>query len=217
MTNQLKSYIALALVIVLAVVVYYHYKPHQMLGGAVDCGSSTCFTSLGVTTGILEADGGFLSTGATTLSGSVTLSGATTIATTTITGPLRDHEPVYSTSTSATSATLVQNDFVQYGTWFVTPNTGSLTYTIPASSTMPLIVPAAGNKRQIDICNATTTALTNISFVAGTGIDLEIASSSSISTSIRNGSCAHFQIIRLPATASSFDISVQEFTTAEAD
>ena len=82
-----------------------------------------------------------------------------------------------STSTTDTATTLIAGDFVNYDTVLVTPNTADLTYTFTASSSLTHFVPATGDR--FDQCwfNATTTAGIDLIFAAGTGIDLEVATS----------------------------------------
>lgn len=86
-----------------------------------------------------------------------------------------------STSTTATSQTLVQADILNYDTMLITPNTGSLTLTLPASSTLTSVVPSAGDRQDICIVNGTSTAAITIKLAAGTGIDLYTVATSTIS------------------------------------
>ena len=123
-----------------------------------------------------------------------------------------------STSTTATTQTLAAADITNYSTVIMTPNTGATTFTLPASSTLSAFIPTAGDMARQCWFNATTTTNANglITFAAGTGIDLEIASSTAgISTGStpnltlagQNSGC--FTFIRKPATASAFDIVAQ--------
>ena len=124
------------------------------------------------------------------------------------------HSYVNSTSTTATTYTLVAADILNYESVVITPNTGDLTLTLPASSTLSAFVPTAGDWAEQCWYNASTTAGIDITFAAGTGIDLEVASSTSggaqspVLTMLANSS-ACFKYIRKPATASAFDIIVQ--------
>lgn len=81
--------------------------------------------------------------------------------------------PVYTgtnaTSTVVTAYTLISQDVVGYSTIDLTPNTGSLTLTLPASSTMSTWLPSEGNRLTILLVNATTTPGVNIITAAGTG------------------------------------------------
>ena len=115
-----------------------------------------------------------------------------------------------STSTTATTQTLVAADIANYDTVLITPNTGDLTLTFPASSTLSAFVPTAGDRATQCWHNATTTAGIDITFSAGTGIDLEFASSSQavqVKTLLADGFVC-FEYVRKAATASAFDIGV---------
>ena len=122
-----------------------------------------------------------------------------------------------STTTTATTYTLTANDIAPRGVLkdviLITPNTGDLTLTFPASSTMPHVLPTVGKMAKQCWYNASTTAGIDITFAAGTGIDLEVASSTSggqqtaVLTVLANSSVC-FTYIRKPATTAAFDISV---------
>lgn len=85
-----------------------------------------------------------------------------------------------STSTTATTQTFVEADFLNYDTVLLTPNTNSLTGTLMASSTMTNMIPTAGDRQDVCIFNATSTAGKNITLAAGTGIDLLTVATSTI-------------------------------------
>lgn len=82
-----------------------------------------------------------------------------------------------STSTLATSQTLVQADILNYSTILMTPNTASLTLTMPATSTLTSFVPTVGDRQDVCFLNSTSTSATTITFVAGTGMNIQTASS----------------------------------------
>lgn len=107
------------------------------------------------------------------------------------------------TSTSATTATLVQAD-MSYSSRSVTPNTGALTYTLPATSTLTTFIPTAGDMARQCFYNATSTAAATITFAAGTGIDLEVATSTSqtgaFDLTIGAGNMGCFDFFRKPNT-----------------
>jgi hypothetical protein len=86
-----------------------------------------------------------------------------------------------STSTTATTYTLLQADILNYDTMLITPNTNSLTLTLPASSTLTTMIPTAGDRQELCIINGTTTASKTITFTAGTGDDLYTVATSTIS------------------------------------
>ena len=88
------------------------------------------------------------------------------------------------TSTDQTSLTLVQADILNYDTLLITPNTGALTYTLPATSTLTSFVPTAGDMVEQCWYNATTTSAATVTVTAGTGMDLERVATSTTSGSV---------------------------------
>jgi len=120
-----------------------------------------------------------------------------------------------STSTTVTSYTLVQRDIDKYSTIILTPNTGNLTITLPASSTVPTWLPTAGDTQKTCIVNGTTTAAIYITVAGGTGTTLLAASSSvtalgSLVIGPQKEGC--FNFVRGNSTATTFDI-LSAFTT----
>lgn len=87
-----------------------------------------------------------------------------------------------STSTTATSETLAQSDILGYDTIFLNPTGGAVTLTLPATSTLTTLVPTAGDRQDTCIFNASSTAGINITLAAGTGIDLDIVATSTITS-----------------------------------
>jgi len=105
------------------------------------------------------------------------------------------------TSTTATTQTLVQADILKYDTVLFTPNTGSVTLTLPATSTLTTFIPTAGDMVEQCWYNATSTASINITFAAGTGIDLQRVATSTVTgaagvLAIPTGNSACFKFIR---------------------
>lgn len=86
---------------------------------------------------------------------------------------------VNSTSTSQTAYTLSGNDIIGFSSLFLTPITGGLALTLPASSTISGWLPNAGDFTTFILFNGTTTvgSAGNITLAAGTGSLLEVASS----------------------------------------
>lgn len=83
--NSTYVYGGILIAVVIAIGAYFYPQVgSNTFGTAVDCGSTTCFTTLGVLTSFQD-DGTALFNGTVTLAGGVTLSGATTLASTTIT------------------------------------------------------------------------------------------------------------------------------------
>ncbi len=114
--------------------------------------------------------------------------GGVTIASSTITagqvlGTMTFKGPVYtsytnSTSSTATSQTLIASDIVGFSNVLFMANTDSTTLTFPATSTLAsTFIPNAGDMQDQCWYNATSTASKNITFVAGSGFDFEVASS----------------------------------------
>lgn len=125
-----------------------------------------------------------------------------------------------STSTVATTQTLSAADIANYTTVIITPNTGALTLTLPATSTLSAFIPVAGDRAEQCWYNATSTGAATTTFAAGVGFDIEVASSTgrvaqglaSTNLSIGPGNSGCFKFIRKPATATTFDI-VAQFTS----
>lgn len=125
---------------------------------------------------------------------------------------------VNSTSTPA-SMTLRLSDIQNFDTVVINPTgaNSDKTLTFFASSTATAWLPKVGNRQETCFVNATTTAATTITFAAGTGIDLETASSSPTDLTLLAGNVACFQFIRASSTSSTFDInaSMVEYTNGD--
>lgn len=162
--------------------------------------------------GLAVGADGLTVTGATTLSGATTASGLLK----TDAGTLRSS--TNSTSTLA-SMTMRLSDVNGYDVVLVSPIGAAATkvLTFFASSTATAWLPAAGDMQETCFYNATGTVATTLTFAAGTGIDLETASSSPTDLIILAGNTACFKFIRQPATASTFDISalMTEYTNGD--
>jgi len=78
----------------------------------------------------------------------------------------------FATTTTSTTETIAAGDLMDYGYWDVMSNVGSLTYTLPATSTMMSILPEVGSSRTWLFHNATTTAATTLTIAAGAGMDI---------------------------------------------
>lgn len=90
---------------------------------------------------------------------------------------------VLSTTTNiGTAATLTAADITNYGYFVVTlggADEADFTYTLPASTTIANLVPGVGNKASISFFNQASSSSEHLLiFAAGTGIDLEFATSS---------------------------------------
>lgn len=117
------------------------------------------------------------------------------------------------TSSAQTTQTLVATDIVGYDTILFTPNTGDITLTLPASTTLKSFLPLRGQRQQTCFHNASTTAGIDVIFAAGTGIDLETASSTATDLTILADQFACFQIIRKANT--DFGVLLTEYTNGD--
>ncbi len=120
------------------------------------------------------------------------------------------YESVNSTSTSATSQTLKLSDVQGYDTVILTPNVGTDTVTFFASSTATTWLPTAGYTQNTCFYNGTTTANVNLIIAGGTGVNVQVASSSatalgSLVIGPQKQGC--FTFTRGNTTATTFDIS----------
>lgn len=122
-------------------------------------------------------------------------------------------------TTSVTTGTLSVSDVNGYDVVLLTPTGAAATKTLTffASSTASTWLPTAGDMQETCFVNGTTTAATTITFAAGTGIDLETASSSPTDLILLAGNTACFKFIRQTATASTFDITAAmiEYTNGD--
>ena len=111
--------------------------------------------------------------------------------------------PVYSgilaTSTTATAYTATTSDVIGYNTILFTPNVGSLSFTLPASTSymLPNWLPVAGQRVEMFWYNATTTANQNITIVGNTA-NGSILSNASTSAVIAPSKGALIEVMRKP-------------------
>lgn len=153
------------------------YDPLVMQAGFNTNKAATFGSTLSVT-------GATTLTGAATLSSTLALTGAGTFSSTgsfagllTLNaGQLKSYT---NASSSVTTGTLSQSDILGYDTILLeaTGAAATKTLTLPATSTLTSFVPSAGDRQDTCVVNSTTTAATTITWAAGTGIDLETASS----------------------------------------
>ncbi len=81
-------------------------------------------------------------------------------------------DSIWATSTVSTAEILTEADLEKYNIWEITPNTGSLTYTLPATSTLSTLLKNTGDSQTWILQNATTTTATTLTLAAGTGWNL---------------------------------------------
>lgn len=127
-------------------------------------------------------------------------------------------------ATSTGSATMVKGFLKGYDTVIVnaTGAASAKTLTFFASSTATDWLPKAGNTQTTCFMNATTTAGVTLVFAAGTGIDLQVATSTgstggAFDLTIQPDSTACFKFIRKAATATAFDIEANMVEYEDAD
>ncbi len=122
------------------------------------------------------------------------------------------HSYTNSIASVSTSVTLTAAQMADYEAVLYTPLAGAPTITLPASSTLSAYVPVAGDWADQCWYNAATTSFKVITFAAGTGIDLEFASTTkgaavTPNLAILPGNSGCFRFMRQPATATTFDIT----------
>ena len=113
----------------------------------------------------------FTNTGGTSVLGAASFAGLVTLNA----GQLRSYS---NSTTSNASLALIQADILNYDTVLMTLAVGGVTVTFPATSTLTSFVPTAGDMAQQCWFNATTTtgSVGLITFAGGTGMDVELAS-----------------------------------------
>lgn len=203
MIDSIKQWAGVVALVILAIVLL---TTHTTKLGAID--SATTYGILGTTqlkvgTG---CDSGFLFSTCTATSGlSITSGGLLQ----TDSGQLKSY--TNSTSTLTTAYTFVLGDINAFDSVLITPNIAALTVTLPASSTVPTWLPAAGDRQDTCFVNSTTTAAATLTFAGATGTLLRTASSTtgigapnSLVIPANSGACLTF--VRGPATATQFDI-----------
>lgn len=103
-------------------------------------------------------------------------------------------------TTTPASMTMKQSD-LQVSTILMNPTVGSITVTLPATSTLTSFITVTGQRQTTVFCNATTTPGFLITIAAGTGMNVSIATGTNSST-IAQGSlkCANLTFIRTANT-----------------
>lgn len=90
----------------------------------------------------------------------------------TVHGQLTWGDTALATTTTATSDTILGATLLNYGIIDVMSNTGSLSYTLPATTTMMSLLPDVGLSRKWLFHNATSSASITLTIKAPTGMDL---------------------------------------------
>lgn len=117
----------------------------------------------------------------TTITNPWTFQKSTNLATTTVNALYTYSPTVFSTTTTGgVAATIMQKDLLAGQYWIVNIDQASdFTYTLPATSTLISFIPNAGERTEICFLNATSSEH-NLIFAAGTGIDLEQATTTGL-------------------------------------
>lgn len=178
---------AVIVIAIIAVIGYVNGTRMQKLKGAVSTASNTNFS------GVVGVDSLKVGTGCGTNGGFAYCA-----------GKVIDGD-VLSTTTPA-SLTLQPTD-LNYGVILMTPTVGSITVTLPATTTsgMSSFLPNVGDTKDILIVNATTTAAQNITIAGGTGTKLTNASTSAAIIGGGNQGIGSLKFVRKGNT----DIGVQ--------
>lgn len=102
-----------------------------------------------------------------------------------------------STVATSSSMTLLAHDIVDVSRVNFVPGAGSLTATLPATSTLTAFIPKPGDTQDVLLCNATTTVSTPFTLAAGTGMTFSDATTT---LAVQTGKCAQLQFSRRPTT-----------------
>ena len=162
--------------IIAAVIVFATHKPSRL--GAVGTTSSTNFN------GVIGALGSKIGTNCGDSNSFQYCTGVVTQG-----GSL--------STTTSVSLTLQPSD-LGYGTILMTPIVGSITVTLPATTTagMSSFLPNTGDTTQIIIVNSTTTAAQNLTIAGNTGMKLSNASTSATIIGGGNQGVATLEFVR---------------------
>lgn len=151
----------------------------QLAGGLNSCNKGNCTNFTAVNT-----DVGYWINGIQTL--------GKTFATV---GTFTEGGGITASSTSA-SVTLAGTEFVTSNVLDYTVNLGSPTLTWNASTTVPCSVMTAGQVRRVFIRNATTTAASTLTIAGGTGMILDVSSTTVIAGTATGKAFASFDITK---------------------
>jgi len=153
------------------VVVEGNYIESTQLEGMESLGAygDTNVTNL-VASGYITSSGALTVVGATSLTGTVSVVGAVTVDTFTQGGGITA-STTYTAGDILTYSHFDTEDIVEMDV------SQAFALVLPATSTLSLMIPNAGDTREILLVNATTTAA--ITITAGTGMDFQTSSSTS--------------------------------------
>lgn len=124
----------------------------------------------------------------------------------------RTNSTTTNSTAGGTTILLTAADIAYYDQVLFTPTQATTTVTFPASSTLAYWLPKAGMRQDQCWVNATTSKSAGIIFAAGTGIDIENATTSSTAAgapnylTINGQDMACFRWVRSKADAGTFDL-----------
>ena len=165
-----------------------------LVGGNNQYGGTTNYDDI-------DVSDGYAVDGTTVIDGSGNVDAAITSSTGTFSSTLTTnggsiYSYTLSTSSAKTTYTMIQADLLHYNTILATLSGGGTTWTLPASSTITSLVPAAGDRQTQCYLPLTN----NLTFVAGTGIDLKGATSTGVGgpfdRTIKAGGMGCFEFVR---------------------
>lgn len=192
-----KKYLSVALVAIVIIAIGGYFYPGAVPSVIQQLGAGTRYPN-GLSTDSTAPSSGQIRGTTLTITGAQTLTGATTLSSTLTVAGLATLNAgsvgSYSlaTTSSGTTYTLTAADIGNYDTIRQTLTGGAATFTLPASSTITALVPAAGDRAE-----TCWLPLTNsLTFAAGTGIDLKTASSSVTDLTIAAGNVGCIKWIR---------------------
>ena len=171
MLNKIKEWGGVVALVAIIALFALGSEPASVSVGGANCNGGNCtdYDAVNVTDGYYVDDSVIITgSGAGFFSGLLTMNG----------GQLRSYS--LSTTTPA-SMTLAVSDVTGYDTVMVTPSgaASSKALTFFASSSASTWLPTVGDMQETCFANGTSTSAVDITFVAGTGITLQSATSTS--------------------------------------
>jgi len=147
--------------------------------------------------GDLYANANLYVTGNTAFTGDVSMAGDLDLSGFLTTERLSQGGAWFSTSTAETTSTLTESHLLSYKGIYATLSGASMTYTLPASSTITSLIPNDGDS--VEWYAYATGAI--MSFAPGTGIDIQVATTTTgAALTVGNGGMGKFTLIREPNT-----------------
>jgi hypothetical protein len=181
-------WVGILIAIVIAIGGYFFPQVQQAFGG-----TGTRFPN-GLSADSTSPSAGQVRGTSLTITGNSSISGLLAVSSSFLTF---SPTAVSTTTTGGNAATLSQADLLAGEYYTVNINQASdFTYTLPASSTLTTLLPSTGNQATWCFDNATSTGNIDLVFVAGTGIDLQMATSSSVLEYVQQTSMGCITLVR---------------------